>query len=348
MLRRRSHKGFSLLEVLVATVILAVILLVLFTAVQQTSDIWASTTGRIEKFQKARESFDLISKRLSQSTLNTYWDYDVPLGAPGAARAPERYERRSELRFISGPAASLVGGSAAQHPGHAIFFQAPGGIASDGSGALQDALNTWGYFIEYGSDAPYRPPFLNSVIPAKNRFRLIELLEPSDELSIYRYTSGADPVSGALNFNYNGVEWFTDAIALGAPARKRVLADNVVLLLIAPRLSYSDDPAGTGLASDFSYDSTDSRADPKFNPRHQLPPLLEITLVAIDERSAQKIEWGATPPDFGIAGLFDTAAAKKAHLEDFEEELRDLGLDYRTFTTVVDIPASRWSTEQEN
>jgi len=116
--------AFTLVEVLVSATIFVVILGFMLRVSDQTSRIMRSTTGKVEQFREARTGFERITTRLSQATLNTYWDYNN-------ATLPTRYERRSELRFVSGSAASLLGNNGTQtRVTHCVFFNAPLGLAA--------------------------------------------------------------------------------------------------------------------------------------------------------------------------------------------------------------------------
>ena len=91
--------------------IIILLLLVLVGMVNQTSNIWRGTTGRIEQFRQARDGFEAMTRRLSQATLNTYLDYVDASGNPRSSASmapnlasfvPARYVRQSELRMLSG------------------------------------------------------------------------------------------------------------------------------------------------------------------------------------------------------------------------------------------------------
>ena len=293
-------------------------------------DVWKRSSARTEQFRSARQALETISSRLSQATLNPYWVVQT-----NSSGVPVRYERQSDLRFLAGQAPTLT---ALAQPGGALFFQAPTGYSANGTSRLDAALNTWGYFVEYGSDAELRPAFLTSTsLPARNRFRLMEFLDPSDELQVFKNTSG--------NSTYTGREWFSTP--LGKPERRRVLAENIVALVVLPRLGITEDPTGIALAPGFAYDSTTVNTDPKLNPRHQLPPIVDIAVVAIDEQSARRINWD-TKPDFGANALFKIPSDMEADLETLRKNIAAQGLSARVFRTSVPISAARWSTEQAN
>jgi uncharacterized protein (TIGR02599 family) len=335
----RSARGFTLVEMLVSMTIVSFILFTLVAITDSTSRTWRHTTAKVEQFRDARVAFEAITRRLSQATLNTYWDYEYE--GTGAARKPVRYVRRSELRFISGPG---LAGDAGGNPAHATFFQAPLGLVEDGRfGEFENLLNTWGYFITFSGDKAWRPPFIKS--PERFRFRLMELMEPSDALSLYKYT-GRDP-------DYAGQNWFTDPLG-GGRAPAHVLADNVLALVLLPKLSPEDQAAGgyndASLAPRYRYDSTQSRPEAALNPKNQLPPVVRVTMVVIDERSASRLadEFGSSMPALGIQGLFQNADDYERDLKDLEKELVNRKLSYRVFTTNVSMRGAKWSSEQAN
>ena len=299
-------------------------------------DVWKRSSARTEQFRSARQALETISGRLSQATLNPYWVVQT-----NSSGVPVRYERQSDLRFLTGNAVSTIGstvGSGTIVPGSAIFFQAPTGyFTNNSSSSLSAALNTWGYYVEYGPESS-RPPFIStSIIPTKNRFRLVEFIDPSDGLTIFSKTSG--------NSAYNGKDWFTDPLA--TTGNRRVLADNIVAFVALPRLSTSEDSTGTALSPAYIYDTTTSNATPKLNPNNQLPPIVDIAVVAISETTANRITWGTTPPVFGT-NLFQNAADMDADLETLRTNIEKMNLSARVFRTSIPISAARWSTEQNN
>jgi len=332
-----GHSGFTLLELLVAMAVLGLLVVLSATMIGHIQKVWERASARTEQFQKSRQALQTISSRLSQATLNPYWRVET-----NSSGTPVRYARQSDLRFLSGPASSLTT-MAGPASGSAVFFQAPTGFSSQSAAQLDNALNTWGYFIEYGSDAPsYRPPFLSSTgVAPKNRFRLIEFTDPSDKLQLFQFTSGMPA--------YSGRDWFSAPLA--TQANRRVLADNIVALVVLPRLPAADDSTKSKLSPGYLYDSTKKNADPNaptLNPRHQLPPIVDLAVVALDERSARRIEWGSTAPDFGAGSLFLNPANLDADLNTLRSNLAARGLNAAVFRTSVPIAAARWSTEKPN
>jgi uncharacterized protein (TIGR02599 family) len=369
-MRTRRRDAFTVVELLVAMSVLALISLLLLSMADQTSRVWRSTTGKLEPFREARSAFETMTTRLGQATLGTYWDYDD-------VNAPTKYQRRSELRFIAGPAAEVFADpEGPPRPTHCVFFTAPLGVTEEPRyRGFENLLCTWGYFLEYGDDEALRPSFIpRDVVPLRHRSRLKELREPAEENSIYFHTSVRSRVEAAAQRRYSGRDWFLSSLASTQPP-VRVAAENIVALIITPRLSQADEaevrrdgaeapPDHSPLAPGYFYDSSppaESSTDPRYrdgrlNPVHQLPPVLQVTLVAIDERSAANLGLDASTVDaFGLEEKFKASAMMSADLlnahdpeDSLESRLIARRTSYRIFSTNVIVRAAKWSREQTN
>ena len=366
----RGPTAFTLVELMVSVVIVMLLMLLLLTITDATRKTWVTTTARAEQFRGARAGFESMTRRLSQATLNTYWDY---FDASGAARTPEnaatfvptRYARQSELRFISGRAASLNLPSTC--PTHAVFFQAPLGFVADRTNysRMENLLNTWGYFIQFGDDSLLRPTFVTKTLaPYRSRFRLMELMEPSETMTLYVDEANTPGGSSA----YVLKDWFTKPFR-ATPQPARVLAENIVALVLLPKLTPSDQAAGKyndgSLAPGYLYDSTTTgesktgKLDANLNTRNQLPPVIQITMVAVEETSFSRFQKAATTmPALGLSSLFTTVGdtadpAKAGYAKDLQTLQTNLvtskpPLTYRVFSTNVSIKGAKWSREQAN
>lgn len=316
---------------LVATVILAFILVIIFSIVSQTGSLWKSTSSKITAFQNARAAFEAVTRNLSQATLNHYYDYydaNWRRTTPSSTNAvPAHYGRYSELEYVSGPAGTLFTGSGGK-VSHAAFFQAPLGKTDTTNLVVEspNMLNAVGYFVEFGGRSQYEqiPRFLQGSTGADPKgFRLIEWIQPAEKLEIYDKTRlGGQPWA-----------WFANTVA-GSPYC-RVMADNVVALIILPKR----DSNNLSLSSTYFYDS--STTNYIEDRSHLLPPLLQVTLVAIDEDSAQRLRttYGDSQPPLIPGGAFQ-------NIQDYDRDLKDLvatlngdkggpRLNYRVFTTTV-------------
>jgi uncharacterized protein (TIGR02599 family) len=358
--------GFTFVELLASSTLIVLLMLVLVSMTDATTKTWQYTNRKIEQFQSARVGFESMTRRLSQATLNTYWEVETQTtgNGAGATTVPRSYVRRSELRFISGPMSALMGRDQGC-PTHGTFFQAPIGFAENRPryGGLTNLLNTWGYFVEVGEEgAPVPTPLVKEVKP-KWRSRLKEFMEPSERLGVYRGTVDADtgfvvPMTGGVNRT-----WFQDSMT-AATRPVRTLAENVVALVLLPQLSSGDVAAQSGkvLAPGYLYDSTAEDPDEDINPHHQLPPIVQVIMVAIDEDSARRLNERAPGSlDFGLdlSQLFKDptlllqggasggggGATALGDLEKLESILTAKKVNYRIFNSNVIIRGAKWGRE---
>jgi uncharacterized protein (TIGR02599 family) len=376
--------AFTLVELMVSTAIISLLLILLVQMTAQTSATWQYTTAKAEQFREARNGFETMSRRIAQATLNTYWDYDNP-------ELPRSYVRQSELRFICGPMQSgtrLDSGSSVPRPTHGIFFQAPFGFTGDKNSAafegLESLLNTWGYYLEVQDDAAFRPPHvLPSISPLRVRSRLMEMMQPTASMNIYRYTSGLPGMSASAIVNlrsYKGLEWFRGALTSStnnqnsAETLSHPLATNIVALAILPKLSEQDAEANgltdeekdTILAPNYYYHSAEIGAAKNggaraglLNSKHQLPPVIQVTMVAIDETSARRLNVESPTEDplkVRDANFLTTAANYSEDLlykqtggggdSSLERRMIDQKLNYRIFSSNIYLRGAKWSKEQ--
>jgi uncharacterized protein (TIGR02599 family) len=342
--RRARTPAFTLLETLVATAVFLAILASAFTVFDQSSKAIRQSTTQLDSFQTARAAFDVMTRKLSQATLNTYWDYFDKNGTPyrlaanPANFAPAQYGRYSDLHFTSGPAADLL--SSALPPDYTatttqgVFFSAPLGLTGDADyQGLPDTLSACGFFVAFGSSRATRPAFIQA--PDNYRWRLMELSSATENFAAMKTATGTS--------------WFTDAVKAG---QVRAVAENVIALVIWPRLPLQEDAAGTALAADFRYDSRTAAAWTGTPPRqpvqaHQLPPVLQVTMVVIDETTARRWENGAAPPPqvtAALDGLFTNDVTRvPQNLEELERRLAESRAQYRVFTSSIAMREAKWS-----
>lgn len=332
--------AFTILEMLVSFAVLAILLVLMTTMITRTSSVWSYTKGQAEQFREARDAFDSLTRKLGEATLNTYLDYEDASGNPRSAATstsfvPKSYGRQSELRFLSGP--GIHGES------HAVFFQSPAGRTDNGSGGGgAKLLNTLGFYLDYGADSAFLPPFL----AAKTRLRLMEFCQPSEDLSVYQYTSGNASAADRV-----GRAWFAEPLAAPSPP-VQIIAENIIALILLPQLPTTDRQAGgyteSSLAPEYLYDSTSRASDASLNPRNQLPPMIQVTMIAIDEQSAARLDEAQyTTLRTAVSSRFRTASDYAGDLSDLEGDLRTLGVNYRIFTSNVILKNAKWSRSQK-
>ena len=364
--RRSLARAFTLVEILVSLGVLAILLLISAEVIGTVQTTWTSTNARVSQFREARTAFDIITRNLSQATLNAYLDYDnnyLNAADPAAATttAPTRYERNSDLRFVCGAASTLVpsGGGPGLLPGHAVFFQAPLGVAHDPSFAGLDRLLCGrGYFVQFTSDEFFRPEFIASS-NLRYRYRLMEYSPPAEQNLIY-----ADPATKTAWMNRAGISLQRGETALNR-SLTRPVADNIIALIISPMV----DIASTGVASnagsrsstliaeDFNYDSEQIRLANQLGlgpqgTQYLLPPLVRVVLVAIDESSADRLSQtsgaaGTSPFGTQISDLVTGRPASQLNqtLEEIGRVLREeYRVNYRIFSATVSLRGAKWST----
>jgi uncharacterized protein (TIGR02599 family) len=341
--------AFTLVELMISMVVLAMILGIATSVMNQTQKTWLQTTARSEQFREARLAFEQITQNLRQATLSTYMTYKYNDGATptvpeNKTQAPQKYVRHSELQFVSGKTATVLGaGGSTDLPGHCVFFQGAVGVTQrDGYESLDRLLCSRGYFIIYGNDDAYRPAH---VTQTRTRFRLMEYRPPAERNEVYSVTPGL---------------WFKDAQkqVIGADetavraAYTRPVTENIIALVVSPRVSDAEAKEmgrqSDWMAPNYAYDSTEIRGESTNNAQgtqHLLPPLVRVTLVAVDEASAKRLEErsGSDAPQLLPQNAFSNAATYEQDLLALETKLREEKLNYRVFTTTIGLRNSKWA-----
>lgn len=375
--------AFTLVEVLVSTALLALIMTLLLSTVNQTSMVWSRATSKVSQFQSSRNAFEQITRSISQATLNTYYQLDPP-----RTQSPTDFIRASDLHFASGPATLFLTGSESLHPTHGIFFHAPLGATDKADTAnpstrayekLDNLLNALGYFIEWGDDTT-RPGFLPAA--GRYRYRLLEARQPAEQMAIYTMNDAnqADLDAGRTP-RFKATDWikvacketvagYTAAASPEAQPRPRVMAENIIALVIVPKVSPGDRTFENGaekidLAPNYRYDSRPAdasgrtlpwsgiKSDPvKRNWFCQMPPIVQVSMVAIDEASAQRFNKSGAPD--WASGLFSgnpslrTTEDIKKDFAALEARLTDARVNYRIFTADVVVRGSKFSKPDRN
>ncbi len=335
----KATLGFSLIELLVAMAVTMIVVVLLVQVMGIASSRWRGASESAKAFQSARAAFEAITSSLAQATLAPSYDYynssrqsRLQLAALGGSSAetalqnfvPDVYGRSSGLHFISGR------GLVNQQHTHAVFFQAPLDFAgAAGTNPSSGRMNATGFFVMYGSDAENRPPNISPSQPEpRQRYRLFQYLQPTDQLDTYR--------------DVNGTAWFTTDVNSGgdAPANTHVLAENIVVLAILPKLPDGQGHPADAIAPDYLYDSrTPWTGASQPVQMHQLPPEVRVVMVAIDEEAAKR------NPNLGAGfdAYFRDPKKLAADIAAVEGELRNQRANYRIFQTDIPLRAAKWS-----
>ena len=322
--------GFTILELLVAMAILSIMVVLMLGVLQSTSDTWRRNTDRTKAFAAARAAFESMTRSISAATLNTYQDYyDANRSnrvSGSLTFVPAVYGRRSDLHFVTGT--NLV----TAQKGGAIFMTVPFDYESNNTNDYSSGqLNGIGYFVRFTTNS-LRPA---GVTNNPHRYRLMQFLQPTEQLMVMKTTNTA---------------WFTNNV--NANTNIFPIADNVVAFAVLPQLSDRENPTGTALSSDFIYDTRmtwSSGAQP--TNHHQLPPVVQVIMVVLDESSARRIENGPTEPtaDLGFdpASVFTTPVTTdslKTDLKTISDALSAKRLNYRIFRSEIPIRSAKWTT----
>ncbi|XHR30506.1 MAG: hypothetical protein ACFUZC_08075 [Chthoniobacteraceae bacterium] len=377
--------AFSLVELLVSTIVLLIILIVLFQLMAGLGGIWRSSRGKLSGFQNARSAFSTLNRTLSRATLNAYSDYvDVAekyrTVSNAATFVPAKFMRASELHFISGPAAQgtaasiiVPKGDTTTNPGDAVFFQASTGYTDDsGLHDLRRTVNSMGFYIQYGdNDDSILPKWLKPLAGASKRFRLLQIIEPTEDLGVYQSTA-----LGKYDLSWLGAfAAKEDASAARPRVRPRVLAEDIPLLIVRPRLSpqdekaiasqlgstFSDATKGSILCPNYHYDSrawapdypegqrVKAAAVPAVRAnvmRNQLPPIIDLVMVSVDQNSLAHFNQTSDlpPPPLRVpTGLFSDSSKLEDDLAIYCKQLVDAKIRFRVFRTAVPVLGAKWT-----
>jgi uncharacterized protein (TIGR02599 family) len=349
------RQAFTLVEVMVSMVVLAIMMMLIAQIIGTTQRSWRSASSRLSQFREARIAFDTITRNLRQATLNAYRDFhysatdsNVP-ASNSPNETPDGYRRVSELAFVSGQATDLVKGGgivASSLSGHSVFFQAPLGVTDPDTSPkeggrpkyenLKHLLCGRGYFVQFGDDADYLPAGLKSRLTVTSRFRLMEYQPPAEKNTIYDSSD----------------TWFNID-----PAYLRPVSDKIVGLILSPRLASGDESITVGgaslkptsIAPDYSFDSRKKDGTGSAQGRqHLLPPVVKVTMVALDDASMDQLAKGRNPKVSldeinGAMGKFKSAAGYESDIDNLKGILSSGKVNYRIFEATVVIPASRWA-----
>jgi uncharacterized protein (TIGR02599 family) len=371
----QKAQGFTLVEMMVSMSLLMVLMMVIFSAISLASNTNKRVSADVVSFFDASTAFANMTRKLSMATLNTYLDY-YPDQSGEDPEPPQTYIRKSKLHFVisrigGNGSEALSGANSDENPTFGVFFQAPIGYTETGGDAvdysrLNNLLNACGYYVQFGDDQPYMPQEILRLLPnardrRRYRYRLMEFIQPSENLSAYS-TSVAQG---------NPFAWYKDPIrinneSINSDDRRVVhpIADNIIALILVPKVASIDAQAGRSatIAPTYTYDSRerDGQLESEDPPRqhmqqHQLPPLLRVTMVAIDEPSAKLLQeqYKTSPPPLVSDQLFRTydsrneAGTYEKDLERLAEFLAEVRprIKFRIFTTDVALRGAKWNTE---
>ena len=335
---RHDREAFTLVELLLACAVFAVMLVLMAVAISQMSTGIRTSSAKVEAFASAREAMANVTRTLSTATLNTYWDYFTVSGNTN-------YGRQSDLQFvINDQSANANGGNLAGATtgtltmvSHAVFFQSPLGYTTNNAITNPPGtLNQCGFFVAYGND-PTQPSGVTG-ITVKPRFRLYQWIRNADD------GTGINTITGIMNANtWNKPSWYLQS---------RPLAENIIAFVL--RVPTTANPS---TATDYWWNSrTNWSSGSQPNQMNELPPFVEITMVAMDETAVNRFagtesdmtkaltKMGiSSPGGTAFTSLFTDLTKYTNDLAALTAGLTSKKIPYRVFTTTVPLPVSKWS-----
>lgn len=331
----RHRRAFTLIEVLVSMVILAMILLVITSVIGQAQRTWKGATSRLSQFREARQAFDTVSRNLRQAMINSYGDYLIrptPFDPP----PPPYIVRDADLGIRFDKATNIVtgGSTASELPGSAVVFQAPLGLtSSEIYRPLKNLLCVRGYFVRFGSDQSFMPYGLRSRLKERFRYRLIEYAPPTETNPVY-----AEGPVGA---------WTTISETTGQDYM-RVVANNIMALVLAP--TFNDGAAGNnprelGESVQDPIFTFNSFVGGEYNRRstlHRMPSSTQIIMVALDEESAARMITGEDSPDIlrQAGAEFNDPQAIERNVDSLRAYMNSQRYNFRIFSSNVFLLAN--------
>jgi uncharacterized protein (TIGR02599 family) len=336
----QARSAFTLVEVLVSMVILAMMMLIITSVIGQAQKSWRAASSRVTQFREARQAFDTVTRNLRQATINSYRDYyygggthapstmlEPPAGIKVWAELGIKFDRASQM--VNG-----VGG-AVNLPGHAVMFQAPlGKTAQALYDPLKNLLCARGYFVMFGSDSDYLPRKLAARLQPRYRYRLMEYQPNTENNSVYGPTLG----------EWTSIDYSKEQNVI------HPVAENVVVMALGATFvtTQTNSNSTPDLASDstnqieFKYDSYVEGGG--LGTAYRLPRSVQVVMVAIDEESASRMaqQMGNAAPNFaGAAGAsFTNPTSLKDDLEKLTRYMQEKRMNYRVFSSSVLIMAA--------
>ena len=239
------------------------------------------------------------------------------------------------------------------------------------------------------ADRPAFINTMSPKLPDRYRFRLMEMTIPSERLTTFARPTddlgSSDPrtfdennayYGGMVDANRNSRSnwvrplWMKEAFARTTTTPYRftyahVRAENVIALVILPKLAEKDRvPKATDLelAPEYEFDSWRILAgkttkDPVTNISldntardNLLPPIIQVTMVAVDEKAVARFGPDASKMQTWTKGLFTKAKLVSdytADIQTLEQRLIDdpYKPNYRIFTADIVLRGSKWSRD---
>lgn len=300
----RNSGGFTILEMFVATIILAVVIVLLAQTLNFVSTAWSQGEKQVQRRESGRAILDFITPELQ------------------AAMLPVNPQDLKNLQFVVNPKAL----SDDYLNPSAIFWQAP--IATD---TRMGEIAEVGYFIQWEKPSPTAPP-----VPNLYRYFLEPVLEQGTKLSvdpdyIYNWTDKWDGATG-------------DRMKSLLRNKSALFAENVVGFWVRCLDAKGEVIKTKADGSSFADQSYDSRKGYKWadgkKDASALPASVELSFALLDSQSARRLN--DTLKDHLITlSRQVTNAADFTDKAMKQNELTPIRSDLRPYTTTIYLQNSQ-------
>ena len=191
----------------------------------------------------------------------------------------------------------------------------------------------------------------------------MEFRQPSDQLGLFKLTTGfEEPDINRFTSTTQLYDWFRQPVRLSSSGnltqrQVSVVAENILTLIIAPyepdinvlETFATSSSTPYQIAPDYLFDSRrfqwDGGSALGLTTRHQLPPNVEITVIALDASEwdnlsdAEATSTGHSLVNF-VNGHFSNAVNYRNDIDSITRELDRRRLSYRVFTRVIPLNGS--------
>jgi uncharacterized protein (TIGR02599 family) len=118
--------------------------------------------------------------------------------------------------------------------------------------------------------------------------------------------------------------------------------------VVSPRDSLTTGSGGgrnetySTIAPDYKYDSNEPLSGAETFSQ-QVPPLVRVTMVAIDEASAVRLENDSQMPDIIDDQLFRNTNRYEEDVQTLINSLNEQGINHKVFSSMVMLRSAKWS-----
>ena len=158
----RRHRGFTLVELMAAIVIMAMMTAMLFTVFNQASKAWIQGTSKVEMFQEARAALDFMARDISQIVVKSN---TTPSFSAGGATFVSAVNTNGAVDLMT--ITYALGGSNTLTRSATVY----GGSGQPASGTLADNIQSLNFRTIGGGTIPLAVEITLSVMDSRGAAR---------------------------------------------------------------------------------------------------------------------------------------------------------------------------------